>query len=138
MGLYLTVFDGEDELEGVDVGAYADFGAFREAIAMQLEGGTFGARYPTLMLHSDCDGVWSPDEAALLERELREIADRFRQLPPSEPAAGSWQAGVARTFGLRPSNLYESFFDVDGEPLIERLLELVRVARQRGVEILFQ
>ena len=71
MGLYLCVFDGDEELEGVDVGSYADFDFFRGAVAEILEGGNAGTRYPTLMLHSDCDGEWSVEECIDLEKELR-------------------------------------------------------------------
>lgn len=138
MGLYLAVFDGEEELEGVEVGSYADFGAFRDAVVERLEGGAAGSRFPTLILHSDCDGGWSTEESARLQVELEEIADEFRRLPPLELEAGSWQSEVAKSFGIRPANLYDSFFDVDGEPLIDRLLGLIGVARRHGRDILFQ
>lgn len=138
MGLYLAVFDGEQELEGVEVGSYADFGVFRDAVAEHLERGSAGSRFPTLMLHSDCDGSWSPEESAHLQLELEQIADEFRRLPPLDLAPNSWQSEVAKSFGIKPGNLYESFFDVDGEPLIDRLLELIKVSRGRGKEILFQ
>lgn len=42
MGLYLCVFEGDDELDGVEVGSYADFGAFRSAVATHVEGGIEG------------------------------------------------------------------------------------------------
>ena len=138
MGLYLTVFDGDEELEGVEVGSYADFGVFRDAVAKHLERGAAGSRFPTLMLHADSDGSWAPDEAARLQPELEQIADEFRRLPPLELKPGSWQHNVAKSFGIKPRNLYESFFDVDGEPLIARILDLVQVARGRGKDILFQ
>jgi Immunity protein 70 len=138
VGLYLAVFDGDDELEGVEVGSYADFGVFRDAVAEHLERGVVGSQFPTLMLHSDCDGSWSPQEAAHLQGELEQIADGFRALPPLELKSGSWQSDLAKTLGIIPSNLYESFFDVDGESLIERLLEVIQVSRARSKEILFQ
>ena len=72
MGLYLTIFAGDEELDGVEVGAYADFSAFRDAVVSNLEAGNAGDRFPTLILHSDCDGEWSPDEAAKLEIELKD------------------------------------------------------------------
>src|SRR5215813_10189089 len=88
MGLCLYVFDGEpggdedpEELAECDVGHYSDFGYFRETIARHLKGGD----YPTLMLHSDCDGEWTVDEIPILERELRDIAARLKQLPPQQP-----------------------------------------------------
>ena len=138
MGLYLAVFDGDQEIEGVEVGSYGDFGVFRDAVAEQLERGAAGWRFPTLMLHSDCDGSWSPEEAGHLETELEQIADEFQRLPPIELKPGSWQSDVAKSLGIRPKNLYDSFFDVDGEPLIERLVGLIRLSREHGQEILFQ
>ena len=137
MGLYLAVFDGDEEVEGVEVGSYSDFAAFRTAVVEQLEGGAAGSRFPTLMLHSDSDGAWSPEEAARLQIELRQIRDAFRKLPPAE-FKGGWQAGVASSLGIAPKNLHESFFDVDGEPLIERLEHLAQVAHEHDRDILFQ
>lgn len=138
MGLYLSVFDGDEELEGVEVGSYADFGLFRDAVAEHLEGGAAGSRFPTLMLHSDCDGHWSSREAASLQVELERIGDESRRLPPLELKPGSWQDDVAKTMGIKPRNLYESFFDVDGEPLVQRLLDLIGMSRTYDRDILFQ
>jgi hypothetical protein len=123
MGLYLTIFDDENELEGVEVGAYADFGIFRDAVVEALEEGRAGSRCPTLILHSDCDGQWTPSEAAKLEQELESISAKFKQLPPIA-IKGSWQKQVIKTFGLQVTNLHDCFFDVDGEPLLERLIGL--------------
>ncbi len=126
MGLYLTIFDDGEELDGVEVGTYADFNTFRDAVIKNLEGGKAGSKYPTLILHSDCDGQWSPSEAADLEQELMNISDEFHRLPPVQLGA-DWQGQVAKTFGLQISNLYDCFFDVDGEPLLERLANLASV-----------
>ena len=137
MGLYLAVFsEQEEELEGVEVGGYDDFATFRMAILKQLEGGVRGSRFPTLMLHSDCEGSWSPEECSRLERELKSIRDEFASLKPL-PLTG-WQAEVAREFSLRPKSLGECFFDVDGEPLLDRLIQLANCAQQFGQNILFQ
>lgn len=137
MGLYLCIFDGDAELDGVEVGSYADFSAFRSAVATHLEGGAEGSKYPTLMLHSDCDGQWSPQEAALLQSELTAITEKFMQLPP-EPLGEGSRPDVAKMYGLRPSNLYGCFFDVDGEPLLDRLMGLVQLSIERSLPILFQ
>lgn len=137
MGLYLCVFDGEEEVDGVDVGAYSDFGCFRDAVTDRLEGGYQGAKYPTLIIHSDCDGEWTPNECAKLEHELESIAASFRELPPTEFNA-EWQRKVAKSLSLHPTNLYESFIDVDGEPLLERLLHVCHVAIEKQQAILFQ
>lgn len=138
MGLYLTVFDADEEVEGVEVGSYSDFALFRDTVTERLEGGKTGTRFPTLLLHSDCDGSWSPAEAALLQSELEEIAVEFRRLPPLEPGPDTWQSGVVKSLGLRPSSLWESFFDIDGEPLIGRLLQLAGVSQSHKLDIIFQ
>ncbi|HVW22034.1 MAG TPA: Imm70 family immunity protein [Opitutaceae bacterium] len=115
MSLYLCVFDGPRELAGADLGSYADFGAFRRAVAERFEAGEPGARFPTLMRHSDCEGEWTPAECALLAAELAALAG---------------EAGAGAPFG--------PFTDVDGEDLIGRLRELAEAARRHDLPILFQ
>ncbi len=137
MSLYLVVFDDENELDGVGVGAYADFSTFRDAVVNNLEGGVAGCRFPILILHSDCDGEWSPGEAAALERELVEIGSRFRELP-AIPLRAEWQKQVAKARGIQPLTLYDCFFDVDGQPLLERLIGLAKLSQAKGLPILFQ
>lgn len=137
MGLYLAVFDDDVELDGVEVGSYADFGAFRDSVVSKLEGGNSGSRFPTLILHSDCDGQWSSQEAAALERELTEIRDQFQKLPPI-PISGDWQKQAAKTFGVPLRSLYDCYFDVDGEPLLDRLIGLAKLSQARKLPILFQ
>ena len=137
MGLYLCVFDDGDELEGVEVGSYADFAFFRHSVTERLEEGKTGANYPTLILHSDCDGEWSPAECERLRAELEDISKRFRDLP-AVPFQADWQKQVADLLGLKPTCLYESFIDVDGEPLLERLRRLCDVALLNDQPILFQ
>ena len=137
MSLYLCIFDDDEEIDGVAVGAYSDFGDFRAAVAKALEGDNWGSRFPALMSHSDCDGQWTVEECAKLEMELETIITEMKGLPPRQFSA-EWQKKQAKTLGLSPQSLYESFIDVDGEPLLERLLELVHLARQHGLPILFQ
>lgn len=137
MGLYLAIFDGDKELDGVEVGSYADFAIFRSAVATHVEGGVTGSRCPTLMGHSDCDGLWSPEESAMLQSELALIVQAFMELPP-EPLGDGWKPEVAKMLGLRPSNLYESFFDVDGEPLLDRFMGLAQISVEQDLPILFQ
>lgn len=136
MGLYLAVFDGGDELDGVEVGSYDDFAFFRDAVVSGLEEGAEGSRFPTLILHSDCDGEWTPHEAGILEVELAVIAEELAGLPPV--TLDGWKAEVAKMFGIRPANLGDCFFDVDGEPLLERLIGLAQLSQQRSLPILFQ
>ena len=137
MGLYLCVFEDDEELDGVDAGSYSDFNFFRGVVTNQLEGGTPGAKYPTLILHSDCDGEWSVEECRALQEELESIVDALAQLPPVG-FDSDWQCAAAESLGLQPGNLYESFIDVDGEPLLERFLGLCRFAQDRGRPIIFQ
>ena len=69
MSLYLCIFDEEEELDGVDVGAYSDFGYFRNTIVRELERGKAGSRFPMLILHPDCDGEWTIADCVKLESE---------------------------------------------------------------------
>jgi len=137
VGLYLAVFDDGDELDGVEIVGYSDFSAFRNAVVNNLEGSVAGSRFPTLILHSDCDGQWTPNEAAVLEHELEIISSRFRKLPPT-PLNSDWQKQVAKTLGLQLNSLYDCFFDVDGEPLLDRLIKLAKLSQARSLPILFQ
>jgi len=138
MGLYLTVFDNdEEEVDGIEIGYYADFNYFRDTIVDKLENGNPGSCFPTLILHSDCDGEWSPTDAGKLEEEIKCISDQFKNMPPIV-LNSEWKKKVAYDFGINPQNLYDCFFDIDGEPLLERLLRLVRISQERGVPILFQ
>jgi hypothetical protein len=140
MGLYLCVFDrgGDDEeLEGVDVGSYEDFGRLRSTVAQSLEPDGWATRFPVLMSHPDSDRQWSPQEAANLERELRTIAAELSRLP-AQPMPPGWQSDVAREVGIEPASLRDCFFDVDGEPLLDRLIELARTAVEADAPIWFQ
>ena len=137
MSLYLCMFQDDDEVDGVALGAYSDFGNFRDTVATALEGGRVGSRFPVLMLHSDCDGEWSVDDCRKLEIELETISAELKVQPPRK-LFSEWQQGVAKRIGLNPTNLYDCFMDVDGEPLLERLLDLARLAQRRGLPIVFQ
>jgi len=136
MSLYLCIFRGDEEIQGVEVGSYDDFGRFRDAVAERLENGRQGSRFPLLQLHPDSDGEWTPDESRRLEQELLDVQTRLSALPPA-PFAHSQQA-TARELGLKPRSLAESFIDVDGESLLSRLIELCRTAVQHKERILFQ
>lgn len=54
------------------------------------------------------------------------------------PLGDGWKPEVAKMFGLRPANLYDCFFDVDGEPLLARLMGLAQLSIERDLPILFQ
>jgi len=135
MGLYLCIFDADEEVDGVEVGRYSDFNALRDYVARELEGGSRGARFPTLMLHSDSDGEWSVADCEKLIPELRSVIAQAR--PPVQ-FVSDWQQHVARSVGLVPKSAFESFIDVDGQFVLERMLHLASVALEHGLPILFQ
>ena len=137
MGLYLCVFDGAEEIDGVEVGPYADYNALREFVVRELESGTVGTRFPTFVRHSDCDGEWSVAECQALRTELAQIAAALKTLP-AQPFPSKWQGAVAKSLGTSPHDAFESFLDVDGEFLIDRLRHLVELALQHRLPILFQ
>jgi hypothetical protein len=129
MSLYLAIFRSDDddtEIDGFELGGYDDFAAFREAVHRHLEDGEWGCRYPILMNHEDARGVWTADEASALEGELLDIREAFRQL----------QAPDAD--GQTTISLHESFVDVDGAPLLDRLIDLARLSRSEIAPIWFQ
>ena len=137
MGLYLCIFDKEEEVDGVEVGLYSDFNALRDYVARELEGGNRGAQFPTLMLHSDCDGEWSAADCEKLATELKTIIAEMQGRSPVE-FASDWQKHVARSVGLGPKNAFEAFIDVDGQFVLERMLHLASMSLERGLPILFQ
>jgi hypothetical protein len=137
MSLYLCVFAGRDELDGVEIGGYSDFNAMRCAIAGVLEEGVPGRRFPTLMLHSDCEGKWPVEACSRLQCELVAIISGLKSHPPL-PFQGDWQKAVAEARALAPQNAFESFIDVDGEFVLQRMQRLVEVALEHGLPVLFQ
>lgn len=137
MGLYLCIFDGDEDVDGVEVGAYADYNALRDYVVRELEGGRAGSRFPTFVVHSDCDGEWSVTECQRLQGELAEIGAALKRRPAID-FASEWQNGVAKSIGLKPQSALECFIDVDGEFLLDRLQSLVKNAIVRRLPILFQ
>lgn len=137
MGLYLCVFRGEEELAGFDAGGYDDFERFRDE-ARALDPRRLFRRFGTLRVKITPTTAWSPREAARLARELEDLAAELRRLPPRPLPADGWQAELARELGISPASRYESYFDVDGRPLVEGLLELCRRAVAEKAPILFQ
>ena len=137
MGLYLCIFDGDEDVDGVEVGAYADYNALRDYVVRELEAGNAGARFPTFVLHSDCDGEWSVVECQRLHGELAEIVEALKERPAID-FASEWPKRVSKSIGLQPKNAFESFIDVDGEFLLERLQSLAQNAIERRLPILFQ
>ncbi|OFZ70710.1 MAG: hypothetical protein A2Z01_01375 [Betaproteobacteria bacterium RBG_16_58_11] len=137
MSLYICVFKGDKEIEGVEVGLYADFNFLRDAVIATVEQGQAGSVCPVLVNHSDSDGEWSVSEAAALLSELKVIEAALSKQPPVEYNS-PWKKEVAKTFGIKPKNLLDCFFDVDGEQLIARLRELADASIENKSPILFQ
>jgi hypothetical protein len=137
MGLYLCIFEDDEDIDGVEVGPYADFNGFRDFVVRELEGGREGSQFPVLILHSDCDGEWPVAECRKLQDELSAIASAMKKLP-AVPFVSEWQKAVAKAIGLVPASALESFVDVDGEFLVGRLQALVGKALERGLPIVFQ
>jgi hypothetical protein len=138
MGLYLCVFDGNgEELEGVELGAYADFNFFRDAVKFGVENGVAGAICPLLQGHSDCDGEWTVEESKALLKELDAIEKSLSEIAPVE-FNSDWKREIAKTHVLSPRNLLECFFDIDGEPLVFRLRQLAEASINSNQSILFQ
>jgi hypothetical protein len=131
MSLYLTIFDGDEDVVGWVFGHYSDFGYFRDTIAAKLR----SADYPTLMAHSDCDGEWAPGQLPDLRRELQTIASAFRRLPPEEPKKAFEHTAEYRKHA---KSLFDCFHNVDGENIFEALIALCDEGIQRKQPIVFQ
>jgi len=99
MGLYLCILDGDDDLDGVKVGAYVDFNALREYVVREFEGGKAGSRFPTFIIHSDCDGEWSHCDCKKLRDGLSEIISAIKERP-AFAFSSDWQKAVAKSVGL--------------------------------------
>ncbi|MCP4965517.1 MAG: hypothetical protein GY926_09800 [bacterium] len=139
MGLYLCIFeDGhhDNELDGVEVGSYTYFGDFREVIWQRLEGRDWGSRFPTLMNHVDSDGVWTPTECTVLVTELATISEKMERLPP-QPLPDTVQQLMVE-YSRAPISLADCFIDVDGTPLLDRLIALANAAADADLAIWFQ
>ena len=137
MGLYLCIFCDDLDVDGVDVGGYADFNSLRDYIVRELENGVAGSQYPTFVLHSDCDGEWSLSDCEKLKHEIPKIINAMQQ-GAAVSFVSDWQKALAKSIGLNSRNAFESFIDVDGEFLMERLHGLVGNALTRSLPISFQ
>ena len=138
MGLYLCVFDSDgEELRGVEVGLYHYFGTFRDTVADTAGKGAFSIPMTTLLNHPDCDGVWSVKDCRQLLLELEEIKRVFQGRPPVQEIVEE-KKEVFRFYGITPENLFQCFVDSDCEPLVDRLMDLCRLAIQEKRPIEFQ
>jgi len=138
MGLYLCVFDEDEELEGLEVGTYEYFGMFRDCINELVEKrNDWGSICPTLLLHYDCDGKWETEDCRSLINEIQIIERSFKNLSASSKMMDC-KKDLFNLYGIYPTNLYDCFIDVDGENLIKRLNDLCKFAVSRNLAILFQ
>ncbi len=139
MGLYLCTFDTEEkEIDGLEVGSYEYFGIFRECVNEIVEKSSeWGSICPKIMLHSDCDGKWTPNECAEIIIELEKIKLLFQNEQPNQKVI-ELKKNILTIYGINPSNLYDCFVDVDGENLIDGLATLCKNAIKSNLEILFQ
>ncbi|HTD29720.1 MAG TPA: Imm70 family immunity protein [Xanthomonadaceae bacterium] len=131
------MFDGEEEVDGVQVGHYSDFNTLRDYIVGELERGQAGTRFPTFVMHADCDGEWSTSDCGKLRIELAEIVSAMKLRPPVSMTS-DWQKQVAKFAGLVPQSAFESFIDVNAEFVLERIQCLVDTALERHLPVLFQ
>jgi hypothetical protein len=111
VSLYLCIFSGNVEVAGVDVGAYSDFGEFRDRVAQGAEHGAWGSLFPVLMNQPDDEGDWAVEDLVALDAELAALAHR-RDL--------------------------DQFRDSEERPLVGSLLALCDAALRVGEPILFQ
>jgi hypothetical protein len=77
-------------------------------------------------------------ESAELLGELRIIAEELADVPARGFDSGTWQSAVAKMVGIMPTTRADNFIDVDGEPLLARLMGLAEAAASRGLPISFQ
>ena len=130
MSLYLCVFDGDEELDGVEIGSYEDWKAFLQTITDILENGTSGSRFPLLTREVTYDGLWTSFDCAQLEQDLTTIKREFARHPSTSPPQPGSENG--------DRSLYTQFRDVDGSLLIDRLIDLCKLADKSEKAILFQ
>ena len=71
-------------------------------------------------------------------REARSTATAPPSDQPPTTIPSDWWEEVRREFDLVPKTAHESFFNVDGEPLVERLAGLAELAIRTNRPILFQ
>ena len=134
MGVRFAVRDGTTELDAVETATEDDFMYFRDAIHMTLEDDDFGARFPLFMKRWFAG--WEPGEVAGLVAELEAIHAAFTKLPP-DPPDSNWRSKLIRS-GRMPPTLAEVYVDKDGAHLLERLIAVAKVARDRGVGVAWE
>jgi hypothetical protein len=131
MVVRLAVMSDGVELSAVETETEDDFMYFRDSVCMALEDNDFGSRFPVFQHKFFSD--WDADEVAALERELSRMHADMRRLPPNPPD-GNWASKLAVS-ARQPETLAEVFIDKTGAPLLEGLIALARLAREKGLAI---
>jgi hypothetical protein len=136
MSLYLCVMDTRSEYEhdGVEVGPYSYFGEVRNLLRVELS--RVGLKAPLFLDHIDSFGEWPPGLLEALQLELTAIESTIGSRPSRMISDSAWY--VSWYAGSRPNTLREAVVDIEGDPLIPRLLLLVEVAKKHRLPILFQ
>jgi hypothetical protein len=137
MSLYLTIFKENEEIDSVEIGMYSDFDDFRSCIRNSLEKGDHGSNYPILQLHVDSDGEWSYRESEKLKLELIEIKNKLLNMNPID-IDKEWKKEQIKINNITINNADDCFFDVDGENLTNRLIDLCDISIKLQLPILFQ
>lgn len=140
MALHLAVRQGDQEIEGFEIGSFVDFDRFLNHVVQTLEGGNPGTKFPAVSNgpeRDESDGDdWSVKYCERLRAELSALGEAMKSQPPV-PFASPQQEKAARGKGLTPSNAYESFINDKGEFLIDGLQRLVNAAVERKLSIQF-
>lgn len=132
MGLYLCVFEGDVELDGIEVGTYEYWGSFLAFVQDKAENGIAGSRFPILRLHPEYDGEWSHSQCKALLECLQQLKLEFSKLPQS-PEGNAYPGSEDGT-----DSLYTQFRDVDGSLLLDRMIDLCGVAIRTRNPLLLQ
>jgi hypothetical protein len=140
MGLHLAVRQDDKELDGFDIGSYADFDRFLSHVSQTLEGGEPGAKFPAVINGPDRDegegDDWSVKYCGRLRAELAAIAAAMKAQPPV-PFASAEHEKVAKAKGITPRSAYESFINGSGQFLLDGLQRLASTAVERQLPIQF-
>jgi hypothetical protein len=131
MGVRLVVRSEGEELSAVETTTEDDFMYFRDSICMALEDNDFGSRFPVFQRKFFSD--WEESEVAAPEDELCCMHANMRRLPPNPPD-NNWASKLAVS-GRKPKTLADVFVDETGAPLLEGLIALARLARDKGLAI---
>ena len=140
MALQLAVRQGDQEIEGFELGSFVDFDRFLNHVVQTLEDGNAGSKFPAVSNGPDRDESegddWSVKYCERLRAELTTLTAAMKAQPPVPFVSGAHKK-AAQSKGLTPGNAYESFINAKGEFLLDGLQRLVNAAVDRKLPILF-